>query len=393
MLDNAESVEPTAEATPTPAQSPSAPADPLAAIEGLDGMDKIGALMQLNEQDVDPSPTESVDPSEPEDEPEVDDDIEEQSEEADTEDQSEEDGAEDEDPESTKYSSEAEFLEGGFHKWLQENPDALVEVPHKDDEGRTVKLPAKKVLSYLGKGAVIDQDKQAFEEEKSEWREEYQAGEQQRLQHLDNLGLAVEFQLAPQVQQAAGYLKQGKQAEATILQRISGLPEGDAGRIELEANLTAVRETNNQNIEYIRTNRPVVDQFAKFKQKQVEDTLAVVHKEYKDAKLRNTAHREKLVGDVSSILGDSNKITPIPGVTAMDLLQTNEQIMLLLRDGLAFRAAGPATPVGQSTAKKSKPVSDSKGSIETAVEAATKIKDPQVRIATLMELQQKSKNR
>ena len=257
-----------------------------------------------------------------------------------------------EDPESTDGVNEGvNFLE-----FAEANPDMVLRIPNKDAEGGFVELTASKAAAILGQGSAIHENARKLKAEKAEF-EEFQA---KRKSELDGLQIGLELTVVPQLQSAADELITLQQYN----QRWEQIRNQATDEIERSRAEAAIRQ-NSQLIEekaqFIKSNRPKVEQFYAVRSQYVQEQLEQARQSFKDKELSNPVYfeevREKLKKDWKSAEGSY-----IPGVKNIDLLSSDEHILGLIRDGMKFREGPKVKNAGGSLAASNRPVSKAKTS-------------------------------
>ena len=113
--------------------------------------------------------------------------------------------------------------------------------------------------------------------------------------------------------------------------------------------------------QFIRTNRPRVEQFMQIRSQFVQEQLEQARQDFSDKELANKAHfnelRDKLSKEWKGAEGSY-----IPGVKNIDLLSSDEYLLGLIRDGMKFREGPKVKNAGGSLAATNKPVARAKTS-------------------------------
>lgn len=242
-----------------------------------------------------------------------------------------------------------------FLEFAEANPDMLWRIPNKDAPGGFVEVPVSKAAAILGQGSAIHENARKLKAEKAEF-EEYEAN---RRKELDGLQIGLELTIVPQLQSAAeelvtlqGYNQQWQQILASATDPVQ--------KSEAEAAIRQNAQLIQEKAEFLKANRPKVDQFYQMRTAEVQRQLEQARQSFKDKELSNKANftelRDKLAKDWTNASGSF-----IPGVPNIDLVSSDEYLLGLIRDGMKFRE-GPKVVknAGGSLAATTKPVSKAK---------------------------------
>jgi len=253
-----------------------------------------------------------------------------------------------------------------FLEFAKENPDVLLKIPNKDAEGGFIELTAEKAASILGQGSAIHENARKLKAEKADF-EEY---ESKRKSELDGLQIGLELTIVPQLQTAADELmtiQEYNQQWMQIYQNTSDPAERSRAEAAMRQNAQLIEEKS----QFIRTNRPRVDQFYQHRSAVVQETLEKARQSFTDKELSNKAVfseiREKLSKDWKGASGSF-----IPGVPNIDLVSSDEYLLGLVRDGMKFREGPKVKNAGGSLAAASRPVSKAKTAPDNEIEKLQK---------------------
>lgn len=241
-----------------------------------------------------------------------------------------------------------------FLEFAEQNPDMMWRIPNKDAEGGFIEIPVSKAAAILGQGSAIHENARKLKAEKAEF-EEY---ESKRRAELDGLQIGLELTVVPQLQSAAdelvtiqGYNQQWKQIYDNATDEVR--------RSEAEAAIRKNNELIQEKSEFIKANRPKVEQFIEHRANLVKQQLEQARQSFSDKELANKAHfselREKLAKDWKGA-----NTTIVPGVPNIDLVSSDEFILGLIRDGMKFREGPKVKNAGGSLAAASKPMARGK---------------------------------
>ena len=241
-----------------------------------------------------------------------------------------------------------------FLEFAEQNPDMMWRIPNKEAEGGFIEIPVSKAAAILGQGSAIHENARKLKAEKADF-EEY---ESKRRSELDGLQIGLELTVVPQLQQAAdelvtiqGFNQQWKQ--------IYDNATDDIRRSEAEAAMRQNNELIQEKSEFIKANRPKVQQFFEHRSEFVKGQLEQARQGFKDKELANravfTELRDKLSKDWNGASGSF-----VPGVQNIDLVSSDEYLLGLIRDGMKFREGPKVKNAGGSLAAASKPMARGK---------------------------------
>lgn len=242
-----------------------------------------------------------------------------------------------------------------FLEFAKSNPDMIWRIPNKDAEGGFLEVPVSKAAAILGQGSAIHEHARKLKAEKAEF-EEYEAN---RRKEIDGLQIGLELTIVPQLQEVANELVtiQGFNQQ---WQQILDTTSDEVKRAEAQAAIRQNAQLIQEKAEFLKTNRPKVEQFYAQRSAEVQQRLEQARQSFKDKELSNKVYfseiREKLAKD----WGNANN-SFVPGVSNVDLVSSDEHLMSLIRDGLKFRE-GPKVVknAGGSLAATTKAVSKAK---------------------------------
>lgn len=261
--------------------------------------------------------------------------------------------------ESENSEEEGEATDGvtdpvNFLEFAEANPDMLWRIPNKDAPNGFVEIPVSKAAAILGQGSAIHENARKLKAEKAEFEEEVA----KRRTELDGLQIGLEMTVVPQLQQAADELITLQTYNQKWTQ-IRDQATDDVQRAEAEAAIRANSELINEKSQFIKANRPKVEQFYQVRSQMVQAELEKARQSFQDKELANkavfTELREKLEKDWKGA-----KQALVPGVPNIDLVSSDEYLLGLIRDGLKFREGPKVRNAGGSLAATAKPVSRAK---------------------------------
>lgn len=258
------------------------------------------------------------------------------------------------DSEDTEEATDGVTDSINFLEFAEQNPDMMWRIPNKDAEGGFIEIPVSKAAAILGQGSAIHENARKLKAEKADF-EEY---ESKRRSELDGLQIGLELTVVPQLQQAAdelikiqGFNQQWKQ--------IYDNATDDIRRSEAEAAMRQNNELIQEKSEFIKANRPKVEQFFNHRSEFVKGQLEQARQGFRDKELANkavfTELRDKLSKDWNGASGSF-----VPGVQNIDLVSSDEYLLGLIRDGMKFREGPKVKNAGGSLAAASKPMARGK---------------------------------
>jgi hypothetical protein len=266
---------------------------------------------------------------------------------------------------------EAESSEGvneavDFLEFAKENPTVMLKIPNKDAEGGFVELTAERAASILGQGSAIHENARKLKAEKADF-EEY---ESKRKSELDGLQIGLELTIVPQLQTAADELitiQQYNQQWSQIYQNTTDPAQRSQAEAAMRQNAQLIEEKS----EFIKANRPKVEQFYQHRSAMVQESLEKARQSFTDKELSNKAVfseiREKLGKDWK---GANSSF--VPGVPNIDLVSSDEFLLGLIRDGMKFREGPKVKNAGGSLAAASRPVAKAKTAPDNEIEKLQK---------------------
>lgn len=253
-----------------------------------------------------------------------------------------------------------------FLEFAKENPDVMLKIPNKDAEGGFIELTAEKAASILGQGSAIHENARKLKAEKADF-EEY---ESKRKSELDGLQIGLELTIVPQLQTVADELvtiQEYNQRWEQIYQNTTDPAERSRAEAAMRQNAQLIEEKS----QFIRANRPKVEQFYQHRTAMVQETLEKARQSFTDKELSNKAVfseiREKLSKDWKGAGGSF-----IPGVPNIDLVSSDEYLLGLVRDGMKFREGPKVKNAGGSLAAASRPVAKAKTAPDNEMEKLQK---------------------
>jgi hypothetical protein len=253
-----------------------------------------------------------------------------------------------------------------FLEFAEQNPDMLWRIPNKDAEGGFIEIPVSKAAAILGQGSAIHENARKLKAEKADF-EEY---ESKRKSELDGLQIGLELTIVPQLQSAADELitiQEYNQQWQQIYQNTTDPTERSRAEAAMRQNAQLIEEKS----QFIKANRPKVEQFYQHRSALVQETLEKARQSFTDKELSNKAVfseiREKLGKDWKGANGSF-----IPGVPNIDLVSSDEFLLGLVRDGMKFREGPKVKNAGGSLAAASRPVAKAKTAPDNEMEKLQK---------------------
>jgi hypothetical protein len=263
--------------------------------------------------------------------------------------------------------NEAESPDGvneavNFLEFAKENPSLMLRIPNKEAEGGFIELTAERAASILGQGSAIHENARKLKVDRAEFEE----FESKRRNEIDGLQIGLELTIVPQLQTAADELvtlQQYNQQWEQIHQSATDPAERSRAEAAIRQNAQLIQEKS----EFIKTNRPNVEQFYKYRAARVQETLEQARQSFTDKELSNKA----LFTELRDKIGKEWKAASqsfVPGVPNIDLVSSDEYLLGLLRDGMKFREGPKIKNAGGSLAAANRPVAKSKTAPENEME-------------------------
>jgi len=270
------------------------------------------------------------------------------------------------DNENTEEATDGVTETVNFLEFAEQNPDMMWRIPNKDAEGGFVEIPVSRAAAILGQGSAIHENARKLKAERADF-EEYEAN---RRKELDGLQIGLELTIQPQLQQAADELVTLQQYNQQWEQIYKNATD-EIKRSEAEAAYRQNAQLIQEKSEFIKANRPKVEQFYQHRSAFVQGELEKARQNFTDAELKNKANftelREKLVKDWKGANGSF-----VPGVPNIDLVSSDEYLLGLVRDGLKFRDGPKVRNAGGSLAAANQPKAKAKTSPDNKAEELQK---------------------
>ena len=270
------------------------------------------------------------------------------------------------DEEETGDPADSDSDPVNFFEFAEQNPDFKFRIPNKNADGGFVEVTAKKAATLLGQTSDIDENSRKLKTERAEF-EEYEA---KRRAELDGLQIGLELTVVPALQSAADELitlQQYNQQWTQIRDRATDEVQRSEAEAAIRQNAALIQEKS----EFIKSNRPKVEQFYQVRTQFVQQELEKARQSFSDKELSNkavfTELREKLSKDWRGASGSF-----VPGVQNLDLVSSDEYLLGLIRDGMKFREGPKVRNAGGSLAAASKPVAKGKTAQESKAEELQK---------------------
>ena len=253
-----------------------------------------------------------------------------------------------------------------FLEFAEQNPDMMWRIPNKDAEGGFIEIPVSKAAAILGQGSAIHENARKLKAERADFEE----FESKRRNELDGLQIGLELTIVPQLQTAADELvtlQQYNQQWEQIYQNASDPAQKSQAEAAIRQNAQLIQEKS----EFIKSNRPKVDQFYQHRSALVQETLEKARQSFSDKELANKANFTELRDKLSKEWKGAGTAF-VPGVPNIDLVSSDEYLMSLIRDGMKFREGPKIKNAGGSLAAASRPVAKAKTAPDNEVEKLQK---------------------
>ena len=253
-----------------------------------------------------------------------------------------------------------------FLEFAEQNPDMMWRIPNKDADGGFIEIPVSKAAAILGQGSAIHENARKLKAERADFEE----FESKRRNELDGLQIGLELTIVPQLQTAADELvtlQQYNQQWEQIYQNASDPAQKSQAEAAIRQNAQLIQEKS----EFIKSNRPKVDQFYQHRSALVQETLEKARQSFSDKELANKANFTELRDKLSKEWKGA-ATSFVPGVPNIDLVSSDEYLLGLIRDGMKFREGPKIKNAGGSLAAASRPVAKAKTAPDNEVEKLQK---------------------
>jgi hypothetical protein len=228
-----------------------------------------------------------------------------------------------------------------FLEFAETNPNAKFKFMRN---GKEVIVDAKKAAAILGQGSAIHEEARQLKVERAEF-DEYMKDARTR---QEGLNLAMEFTVQPKLQQAYDEILKTQNYQVAFQQQLASTQD-PATRARIQASMA-------QNEQYIRQQQatigqlqPAVEQFRQIRGQQVVQALEHNRKNFTDKELKNDYVFKEVREKISKVWKDA-KGEIIPGVSNLDLISSDQDLLSLLRDGLRYRDKPTSKSAGASMA-------------------------------------------
>ena len=215
-----------------------------------------------------------------------------------------------------------------FIEFAETNPNAKFKFTRN---GKEVVIDAKKAAAILGQGGAIHEEARQLKIQRAEF-EEYA---KEKATQQENLTLAMELTVQPQLKRAYEEILKTQNYNTTFQQQLARTQDpAEYARIQ------AAMEQNNrymqQQSQVIGQLKPNLDHFRNVRSQQIKEQVEKSRKSFTDKELKNEYVFNELREKLGKTWTAANQET-IPGVKNLDLITSDEQLLGLIRDGLKFR--------------------------------------------------------
>jgi hypothetical protein len=228
-----------------------------------------------------------------------------------------------------------------FVEFAETNPNAKFKFMKN---GKEVVIDAKKAAAILGQGSAIHEEARQLKIERAEF-EEYLNDVRAR---QEGLTLAMEFTVQPQLRKAYDEIVKTQNYQ-TVFQQQLAQTRDPAQVARIQASMQQNEQYIQQQQQVIGQLKPAVDQFRQVRAQQVTQNLDYARKNFTDKELRNDFVFKEVRDKISKLWPEANGEI-IPGVSNIDLLSSDEQLLSLVRDGLRYRDKPTTKSAGSSMA-------------------------------------------
>ena len=252
-------------------------------------------------------------------------------------------------PDSTDSTAD-ELID--FLEFADTNPNAKFKFMRN---GKEVIVDAKKAAAILGQGSAIHEEARQLKIERAEFDEFMNDSRAKQ----EGLTLAMEFTVEPKLQNAYDEILKTQGYQSTFQQQLAQTQDY-AQRARIQASMQQNEQYIQQQQQTINQLRPAVEQFRQVRAQQVSERLDGARKNFKDKELKNEYVYNEIRDKVSKLWPHA-KSELIPGVSNIDLISSDENLLSLVRDGLRYRDKPTTKSAGSSIAQ----LTNRKGSSNT----------------------------
>ena len=242
--------------------------------------------------------------------------------------------------ESDESDSSAEDLID-FIDFAETNPNAKFKFMRN---GKEMIIDAKRAASILGQGGAIHEEARQLKIQRAEFDEYLK--EQQAQQA--GLTLAMEFTVAPKLQQAYDEIVKTQGYQTTFQQQLASTTDV-AQRARIQASMQQNERYIQQQSQLIAQLKPNVDEFRRMRSEQVSQVLEKNRKSFQVKELKNEYVYNELRDKLQKTWKQGGDEI-IPGIKNIDLISADETLFGLIRDGLKYRDRPAAKQAGNSIA-------------------------------------------
>lgn len=236
-------------------------------------------------------------------------------------------------------TSQEELID--FIEFAETNPRAKFKFVRN---GQEVIIDAKKAASILGQGGAIHEEARQLKIQRAEF-DEYLKEQRAR---QEGLTLAMEFTVAPQLQQAYDEILKTQGYQNTFQQQLAQTTDPTV-QARIRANMQQNEEYIQQQSQVIAQLKPNLDEFRRIRSEQVRTVVEDNRRQFKDKELRNEYVFNELREKLSKTWQQSADEI-IPGIKNIDLISSDETLFGLIRDGLKYRDRPQPRQAGASLA-------------------------------------------
>jgi hypothetical protein len=253
-----------------------------------------------------------------------------------------------------------------FIEFAETNPNAKFKFMRN---GKEVVIDAKRAASILGQGGAIHEEARQLKVERAEFDEYLK----QQRDHHDGLTLAMEFTVAPRLQQAYDEIIKTQQYNQVFMEQLARTQD-PAQQAKIQANMQQNERYMQQQGQIIQQIKPNVDQFRELRKQQVAGLLDQSRRSFQDKELKNEYVFNELRDKLSKQWNNANGET-LPGIKNLDLVTSDETLLGLIRDGLKFRDRPVTKQAGSSIAALTRRSSSSNATNKGQEESINKLRE------------------
>jgi hypothetical protein len=228
-----------------------------------------------------------------------------------------------------------------FIDFAETNPNAKFKFLRN---GKEIIIDAKRAAAILGQGGAIHEEARQLKIQRAEFDDYLKEQKTQQ----EGLMLAMEFTVAPQLQQAYDEIVKTQRYNQVFAEQLQRTQD-PAEYAKIQANMAQNERYMRQQGEMIQRVRPNIEHFKNIRKQQAQAQVEANRKVFKDKELRNEYVFNEMRGKLGKLWKEADAEI-VPGIRNLDLITSDETLASLIRDGLKFRDRPTARQAGSSIA-------------------------------------------